>query len=137
MKRETRFKQPIAKIVKRLDGKFSKYARLSRAVDGICTCVTCNRTFPWLDCDAGHFHRRGLILTRYDIRNVWPQCTNCNRRHDGKLNFYAGFLLKELGADVMLELDALSHKQDLRNSVERKEWLLDIEDDVDEKLKNL
>jgi hypothetical protein len=137
MKRETRFKQPTDKIKKRLDGKFSKYARLSRAVNETCTCVTCGRPFHWKDCDAGHFHRRGLIWLRYDIRNVWPQCTNCNRRHDGKLNLFAGFILKELGQETMLELDQLAYKQDLRTSVDRKEWLLDIEDDVDEKLKGL
>ncbi len=138
MKRETRFKQPIAKIKKRLHTKVSKYVRLSNAVDGYCTCCTCGKSVPWDDgCDAGHLYERYLIWTAFDIRNIDPQCRQCNSYPGGHAAKHAYFTLKKHGQEVLRELDALSRKQDLRNSVERKDWLLDIEDEIDAKLKGL
>jgi len=138
MKRETRFKQPIAKIKKRLHGKVSRYVRLSNAIDGMCTCCTCGKQMVWNEgCHAGHLYERYLPWTAFDLRNIDPQCENCNSYAGGHAARHAFFALKKHGQDVLEELDTLSRKQDLRTSVERKDWLLDIEDDIDEKLKGL
>jgi len=138
VKRETRFEQPLAKIKKRLHRKVSRYIRLSAAIEGYCTCCTCGKTMPWDDgCDAGHLFERYLIFVAFDIRNIDPQCRNCNSYPGGHAARHAYYTLKKHGQHVLEELDTLSRKQDTRNSVERKNCLLDIEDDIDLKLKEL
>lgn len=63
---------------------FSEYIR-RRAADaaGLCFCVTCNKPRHWRDMDAGHFISRRFKGTKFDERNVHPQCTSCNSFQQG------------------------------------------------------
>ena len=91
----------------------------------------------WNDgCQAGHFIERDRIWTRYDKRNVHPQCERCNCHKSGRSAWHGEYIKQRYG-DILEELVVLSKKTDNRTIVDRKEWLLDIEDDMDRKLKDL
>lgn len=125
-------------IIKRLDKKFSRMRRLQNAdAEGYCTCVTCGKVVHWKKCDAGHFVERDIWWTRYDKMNIFPQCIQCNRFKSGRTSWFGDFLREKFGNDPIDAMVALSKKADLRNSVEKVEWLLGIEKKVDAELSDL
>ncbi len=90
----TKRKKPSrSKLVKKLDIVFSQWVRLSNADNnGNCTCVTCNKSFFWKEIQAGHFISRKHYSTRWDERNVLPQCVGCNVFKYGEQYKYSIFL---------------------------------------------
>lgn len=66
-------------------GWFSKFIRLRDADErGLVKCATCGRFHFWKEVDAGHFITRNKKSTKYDEKNVFPQCAHCNRFAGGK-----------------------------------------------------
>lgn len=58
---------------------FSEYIRRSHANHaGYVQCYTCDKYLHWKESHAGHFISRGKLPTKYDERNVKPQCPHCN-----------------------------------------------------------
>lgn len=57
--------------------------------------------------DAGHYITRSALNTRYDERNVHPQCKACNRFHEGRKDEYALFLIRTYGPQILDELNKL------------------------------
>lgn len=53
---------------------------------------------------ASHWQKRAKQYTRYDMRNINCQCSNCNGRHNNYTSYYDVFMLKKYGYDVCLEL---------------------------------
>ena len=89
-----------SKLVKKLDNIFSQYIRLSNSKNGNCTCVTCGKVGDWKNggIQAGHFMSRKHYSTRWDERNVKPQCIGCNMFKAGeqyKFSLYNGGKLSE------------------------------------------
>ena len=67
------------KAIAKLDQVFSLWVRQQGASDhGHNTCYTCNVVKPVKELHAGHFVTRGKMATRWDERNVKPQCAACN-----------------------------------------------------------
>lgn len=117
-----------------LDKIFSQFIRQREAdASGYTQCVTCKRKFHWKDLDAGHFVGRRHLSTRYDERNVWPQCRGCNRFRNGNLDEYALFLLNRFGQSVLDELNQRKH-QTTKMSVLDYEHLIRVYKD---KLENI
>lgn len=76
-----------------LDGIVSKCVRLASAdQSGLVHCVTCGEVYHWKDVDCGHFQKRGNLATRYNIKNLGPQCRDCNRFNDGENEKFAEFI---------------------------------------------
>ena len=93
-----------SKLVKKLDTVFSQYIRLSNADNnGYCTCVTCNKTFFWKEIQAGHFMSRKHYSTRWDERNVKPQCLRCNIYNQGEGYLYSLYLGDKLSKKLLEE----------------------------------
>jgi hypothetical protein len=59
--------------------------------------------------DAGHYVRREMLRTRWDERNVNPQCTVCNKNREGSKPAYTLHLIREHGPDVIDELVSLGN----------------------------
>ena len=81
-KKARRRRKPDDKTLLRdkLDDAYSKYVRLSNADEcGYCTCISCGARRPWKELDAGHYVGRAVFALRWDDRNVWPQCKQCNK----------------------------------------------------------
>ena len=88
--------------IRYLDVAFSKYIRLKSAdKTGYCTCVTCGRDYHYKNIQAGHFMSRKHYSTRWDERNVHPQCYGCNVMQQGKQYEFSIFLGNEVSQDLL------------------------------------
>lgn len=71
-------------------------------------CYTCSgaKGDPVIEC--GHLITRSKYATRWDIRNVRPQCPSCNLEHEHNPHTYSAKYVKENGLDAYEELIAES-----------------------------
>ncbi len=82
-----------------LDSIISKCIRLGAAdKDGMVPCATCGTLVHWTEIQCGHFQKRANTSTRYDIKNLAPQCEDCNCFKDGENEVFAEFIDKFHGA---------------------------------------
>lgn len=89
------------RAVKALDTAFSKWVRLSGADHaGFCECWTCGIRKHYTRMDAGHFQTRAKYSTRWDERNVKPQCKRCNMTNGGHQYEFAKRLDAEYGRNT-------------------------------------
>ena len=94
-----------SKLVKKLDNIFSQYIRLSNSKNGNCTCVTCGKVGDWKNggMQAGHFMSRKHYSTRWDERNVKPQCVGCNMFKAGEQYRFSLYLGGKLSEELLQE----------------------------------
>lgn len=100
---KTAKKPTRGKLVKKLDVVFSQWVRLSNADSrGFCTCVTCGKQGHWKTggIQAGHFISRKHYSTRWDERNVKPQCVACNVYRAGEQYKYSLYLGNNLAEEL-------------------------------------
>mgnify|MGYP001340837468 CR=1 FL=1 len=88
----------------KLDRVVSEYVRKRDERDGVFTCVTCCRTLPISEADAGHFVKRGHSSTRWLERNINAQCRRCNRFQDGEQYLHGKAIDKKWGEGTADEL---------------------------------
>lgn len=91
-------------LVNKLDRLFSEYIRKRDTKDGMFICVSCGRTLPYEEADAGHFINRKWMPTRWDETNVHAQCRRCNRFDEGNIPEYYKFMINKYGEDHVNEL---------------------------------
>tara|TARA_X000001382_G_scaffold129710_1_gene122429 strand:+ start:1382 stop:1777 length:396 start_codon:yes stop_codon:yes gene_type:complete len=119
-----RKKPTRSKLVKKLDILFSQFVRVSSAdKNGYCTCVTCGKKGHWKDgsIQAGHFMSRKHYSTRWDIRNVKPQCVGCNMFKSGEQYKYSIYLGSELSNELYLQSNKIVKfsNDDLQEMIDR------------------
>lgn len=90
-----------------LDAEVSFFVRVSRAAytNGMIACVTCGRLFSWNNIDAGHYISRVHRGTRWDLRNIRPQCRKCNSFCEGEHWKYRQALVEEIGEKEVKALE--------------------------------
>lgn len=92
-----------------LDAEVSFYVRASRALKSVrpgwVQCYTCGAWHHWKDIDCGHYIPRHHQGTRYDLRNLRPQDTECNSWHEGEHWLYRKLLVEEIGAKEVESLE--------------------------------
>lgn len=99
---KTAKKPTKSKLVKKLDVLFSRYIRLSNADKrGYCTCVTCGKQYHYKNIQAGHFISRTHYSTRWDERNVKPQCVGCNMYKQGQQYLFSKYLGNNLSDELL------------------------------------
>ena len=118
-----------SKLVKKLDIVFSQYVRLSNADDrGYCTCITCGKKGHWKTggIQAGHFISRKHYSTRWDERNVKPQCVACNVYRAGEQYKYSLYLGEKLSKDLYNKSQEISKftTNEIQNLIETYTILL-------------
>ena len=98
-------KTGYATLQRKADFLQSQYIRRKAAKDGMCTCVSCGKSLPWQEMDAGHFiaKSRGASI-RYVEENVHPECRACNRFDDGHLAGYTLYMIDMYGREKIDEL---------------------------------
>lgn len=96
------------------------------------TCITCGayREQGTGLMQAGHYVARGLSENlRYSERNVFAQCTQCNKWKHGNMQVYAIKLVEKFGAGILSELN------EQKKVV--KQWTIPELQALEEKYKNL
>ena len=95
----------LIKLRDKLDKVFSLYIRQKYADDnGNVACYTCGKAKHWKELHAGHFVSRRHLCTRFDERNVKPQCPGCNLFNQGNAPIFAQRLLTDYGSKIIDEL---------------------------------
>jgi hypothetical protein len=111
--REVKNDESLSELIEQADAVVSKYVRLSNAVNGNCTCYTCEATGRWQDMDCGHFIPRANLFTRFDVaRNLRVQCHYCNRVKRGQTIIFGRKLNEEREglADLLIEESTIVYK---------------------------
>jgi len=109
-----------------LDKAFSEYIRLKDASPaGYVQCVTCGGIHHWKEMDAGHCINRKFEITRFDERNVHPQCRYCNRFCEGNVTEYTLYLEGQYGTEAVEEMAKISHIIGFRWTIDDLQMILD------------
>lgn len=104
-------KLPLRSLEKKLDKLFSIYTRRKYADQGgTVRCCTCPKLMFWKEADCGHWIKRQHRSTRWDERNVGPQCQRCNHFMGGCQDEFAQHIIAEHGLAAFNDLLALKHK---------------------------
>lgn len=133
MKRYNKRTTKPVNLEKKLDTVFSKWVRFSNAPKGYCKCVSCGKIDVPEMMDAGHYVGRSHRCTRWDEKNVAPQCRKCNRFLEGNKDSYAVFLVRKFGADILEELEKKKNSVCKFSTIELETMIADYK----ERLKNL
>lgn len=120
----------VSELIGKLDEEISLQVRGNAAIwhfSPYIPCFTCGSRHHWKDMDAGHYIGREWYGTRFDLKNLRPQCTQCNSFHEGqkfifrqrlvaegidvnKLELYAQFVGKHKPARETLIADILAYR---------------------------
>lgn len=98
----------VRQAKRRADQLFSLFVRKKHSRGGQARCVSCGKVLPIKELDAGHYVSRNHLSTRYDERNVHPQCQKCNRFDGGAMAGYTLYMLDTYGRETIEELHRLS-----------------------------
>jgi len=102
-------KSKASYIKNTVDPHFSWFIRLNGAnQNGMCRCITCNKMVHWTEIDAGHFHIRKNMGTRFHPCNVAPQCSWCNSWNEGQSALFAQYIKDKFGVEMLDELAELA-----------------------------
>ena len=95
----------VPKLKKKLDRLFSKYIKLRDGGEDYFKCISCQRTKPLNQFNAGHYWSRRFMSTRYNEQNVYGQCIYCNMHLKGNIQGYTTGLLKKYGKEILQHLE--------------------------------
>lgn len=123
-------KKTMPQLTNTLDEVFSLFIRLKYAKNGVCKCYTCGKSIIIGDpnCQAGHFISRRHSATRWDERNVRPQCGRpCNQQGMGggeplKFEFKLKEEYGELAIENMKKIALMTNKKDRIWMIDRIEY---------------
>jgi hypothetical protein len=111
------------KLRKKLWDLISLYVRKNASNEhGIAFCYTCGRPHHYTDLDCGHYIHKDCL--DFEINNLRPQCTFCNRRKHGNSGIFAEKLIAEIGEEEVSLLRQKS-QQIKKFTVEELETLID------------
>ena len=84
---------------------FSLYIRLRDCEDGgMSCCRSCGKPAHFRELQAGHWISRAKKPTKYDERQVWSQCCQCNLYRNGNQSGMWNHIVKTYGKDMPNEL---------------------------------
>ncbi len=98
-----------SELVQILDAELSLWVRASvaaySAIPGYVFCYTCGKLIHWKEADCGHYIPRVHHGTRWDLRNLRPQCTTCNSYNEGEHWKFRQALVVEIGEKEVKALE--------------------------------
>jgi hypothetical protein len=122
--RRTLEEMKLGELEKKLDDEVSYFVRMTYAdpTGKYVTCYTCGKPGLVKEMHAGHFISRVWRGTRWDLRNIRPQCVKCNSFEEGRKEIFEEKLLKEIGEKGIEELENLRDFYGHRKMP--REWLI-------------
>jgi hypothetical protein len=96
----------ISALTKELDALVSRSVRLS-AMDknGMVECYTCGHRVHYKKIHCGHYIMRFFRVTRWDRKNLRPQCYLCNIYRKGNAVIFRRKLVLEYGDEVVKQME--------------------------------
>lgn len=88
----------IPKLIEILQKRVNKKVRLRDQYHGFFKCISCQKTKPVSQMNAGHFLNVGdHSAVRFNLDNIHGQCVDCNCRLNGNGKQYAPNLIRKIG----------------------------------------
>jgi ribonuclease I len=114
----------IPKLLAKAQKIFNAYIRLRDSEDGYFTCISCSKTLPVSQMNAGHYVpvKNGSYLRLHEW-NVNGECCRCNAFDEFHLIGYRRNLIDKIGLDAVEWLEAHRHevkkftRQDIENII--------------------
>jgi hypothetical protein len=103
-------KKPVYPTEKTTWSNFSKSVRLQHLEVVLdcdrfyARCVTCGSLKHVKELDGGHWMKIKNKATKFDRKNVHPQCTECNKHKKGEEIKHEEYILKTYGKEVVEDL---------------------------------
>lgn len=118
--------EDLSGLIQDADALVSRFVRLSAASQdsGLVRCYTCPEIQFWKNMDAGHYITRACLFLRHDLRNIRPQCQDCNRFNSGRPAQFSIHLEREQPGLV----EELIHESRIIHHVTREELRAVISD---------
>ena len=130
-------KKKVQKI-KTIEGRIWKLCKQIIREKYTHVCISCNKAVEGSSLHTGHYFRKRYLplQMKYDLRLLRPQCSYCNLRLHGNLEWYTIGILRGHHASYLLEIaDDISKCVEL-STPEKREFLLGLEKDYDIILKS-
>jgi hypothetical protein len=118
----------LSKLQKELDRLFSLWVRQSNAVNGVVSCCTCGKIMPWRASQCGHFMSRRYNSTRFDDKNVAPQCSSDNMFNQGRQFEFGLYIDKKYGVGTAEALSVKSKMLCKRTKFDYEYLIKEIKD---------
>lgn len=68
-------------------------------------CVCCGASGEGVVLQGGHLiPKKSSTATRYDLMNVFTQCSSCNYKHQYNQAIFTGWFINEYGVDKYMDL---------------------------------
>lgn len=96
-------------LMRKADDAFSLFIRTrdSQEYEGRAfRCISCSRVLPIEQCDCGHYVNRSHMSLRFSESNCHGQCRHCNRFQEGNIQDYRKGLIKKIGEQKVILLEA-------------------------------
>ena len=119
--------QERKKLKEKLWNIFSQYIRIRYSnMSGYVNCVTCGVLKHWKELDAGHYipKTKGSAIY-FTVRNVHPQCIDCNRFKAANLAKYRIYLKRTYGDKIFEELQQIAARVH-RYSIHEYKFMIDV-----------
>ena len=89
---------------------FNRWIRQRDSRDGWFVCISCQKTLPISQQNAGHYIAAGSCsFLRFNEFNVSGQCISCNKYKHGNLIDYRINLIAKIGLDAVEFLESNRH----------------------------
>lgn len=101
----------IPQLLKQAQVVFNSYVRRRDSQDGYFTCISCGKTLPVSQMDAGHYVpvAKGGFL-RFHEDNVWGECKYDNGFNEFHLVPYRKNLIDKIGLERVEWLEENRHQ---------------------------
>ena len=97
----------IPKLTAKAQKVFNAWVRKRDSQDGYFTCISCGKTLPVEQMNAGHYvSQKGSSALRFDEDNVHGECIADNGFNEFHLIPYRYNLIDKIGERRVLELES-------------------------------
>jgi hypothetical protein len=118
-------KNTTAKLKAKLQKLVNRSVRLRDTDEnGNGNCISCGKPQHFKGSEAGHFYSvGGYPALRFDTKNIYLQCTGCNKHNHGNIHEYRKVLEKR-DPENLKWLDD-NRKSETLKGIAFKHWLID------------
>lgn len=98
-------KETVSELKSRLDEIFSLYIRFKNAKDGVAQCYTCKKYAEIKKLQCGHYISRKHLSLRWEEKNCFVQCYECNVAKSGNYRIFLDNLIEDFGIEYVNNLE--------------------------------
>jgi hypothetical protein len=121
--------------IKTLEGRVWKLCKEIIRAKYPHVCISCGKNVEGSSLHTGHYFRKRYLPLpmKYDLRLLRPQCSYCNLRLHGNLEWYTVGLLKSHTAEYIMQIakEVEYWKDYPMGTKEAREFLLGLEQEYD------